>query len=323
MTLEGICNASFPRQQRWGPFDHPPTYVNILREEIRATPGRVFNSGAFPPNSGSALSVPQLDSLYSFTTPEAFAFYRTFFGPTARLFMNPATTIPGDIILDAANIRYFVLNTARSDLNGEAEKRRFEKLYSDDYVNVFRHSGLNSPFFSSEYRVVPESRSLNELADLGKGQVILNRHPGFVATSNHPGDSQPRVLAKGLNSVTIDIRAPRPGLIYVSETNYPGWSATVNDKPVAVLTANHAFRAVPVPQGDVHVQLRYRPAGLKAGLSVTFFALTVVFWLGLRSRESAAKIVGTRTAESVDRAAEPSHSPVPKRRSRPHRRKRR
>ena len=72
-----------------------------------------------------------------------------------------------------------------------------------------------------------------------------------------------------LNGFTLAVDAPRPGLVYASESVFDGWSATVNGSPAPILPANYAFRAVAVPAGQVRVEFRYWPPGLTLGLVVT------------------------------------------------------
>ena len=73
--------------------------------------------------------------------------------------------------------------------------------------------------------------------------------------------------------MTVDVQAPRPGLLYLADTWFPGWTATVNGQPVPILVANYAFRAVPVPAGRDVIQFTYWPAGLNAGLIISSICL--------------------------------------------------
>jgi len=43
--------------------------------------------------------------------------------------------------------------------------------------------------------------------------------------------------------VEWDVELPRPGVLVVSESAYPGWEATVDDRPAAWLRANYVLRA--------------------------------------------------------------------------------
>ena len=75
--------------------------------------------------------------------------------------------------------------------------------------------------------------------------------------------------------VEVATDSPAASYLLLSDTFDPGWSATVDGRPEAIVPANVAFRAVLVPSGKHLVRFSYEPAGFRAGLTVT--ALGVVF----------------------------------------------
>ena len=62
----------------------------------------------------------------------------------------------------------------------------------------------------------------------------------------------------------------------MADTWYPGWQATLDDKPVPLLRADGLFKAVQVPAGEHHIILSYRPPSYKIGA-----LLSLIAWLGL------------------------------------------
>jgi hypothetical protein len=66
------------------------------------------------------------------------------------------------------------------------------------------------------------------------------------------------------------------GLLTLSDQFYPGWRATVDGLPTAIVRADTVFRAVCVPPGDHIVHFEYRPMSLYLGL-----AMTVLGWLAM------------------------------------------
>jgi hypothetical protein len=59
--------------------------------------------------------------------------------------------------------------------------------------------------------------------------------------------------------LTVKVDAPADGLLVVADTAYPGWTASVDGKPVDIQLANVNFRAVDVPAGAQTVEFRYQP----------------------------------------------------------------
>jgi len=73
----------------------------------------------------------------------------------------------------------------------------------------------------------------------------------------------------------LHVKMPKPGVLVVADTDYPGWEATIDGKEVPILRANVAFRAVEVPAGEHVVEFRFRPASARHGLIASFFFLAL------------------------------------------------
>ena len=69
--------------------------------------------------------------------------------------------------------------------------------------------------------------------------------------------------------------ATSPAYLLLSDTFDPGWSATLDGRPVPIRPAYIAFRAVFVPRGRHMVVFTYRPAGFLTGLAVTGLGLAL------------------------------------------------
>ncbi|MEW6304879.1 MAG: YfhO family protein [Verrucomicrobiota bacterium] len=91
-----------------------------------------------------------------------------------------------------------------------------------------------------------------------------------------------RVLTNtwGAHEVTAEVEALDPALLVVAQTYYHPWRAYVNDEPVTLLRANHAFQAVPIPAGKSRVRLVYEDEKFAKGAMVSLItlAICVVLW---------------------------------------------
>lgn len=65
----------------------------------------------------------------------------------------------------------------------------------------------------------------------------------------------------------------QPGVLVVTDTFFPGWEATLDERPVPILRANTAFRAVVVPAGEHVVEMRYRPKPFRRGVALSLGTL--------------------------------------------------
>jgi hypothetical protein len=68
-----------------------------------------------------------------------------------------------------------------------------------------------------------------------------------------------------------------PGLLVLSEINYPGWMATVNGSPTSIVEVDGLLRGVALPGGPARVEMFFRPASLIVGGVLS--ALGVVLWI--------------------------------------------
>jgi uncharacterized membrane protein YfhO len=82
----------------------------------------------------------------------------------------------------------------------------------------------------------------------------------------------------------IDVNAPQPGYLVLTDAYYPGWIATVDGQAVEIERANIMFRAVRVPAGQHSVEFHYQPQSLSLGLLISIGTMAVLFGAGLIAR---------------------------------------
>jgi uncharacterized membrane protein YfhO len=87
--------------------------------------------------------------------------------------------------------------------------------------------------------------------------------------------------------VVLETDASAPALLVLAEAWYPGWSATVDGSPAAVVPANAWMRAVSVPAGRHQVELRFRSRWLLPGALLSFLTAAGLALLVRRERYAA------------------------------------
>jgi uncharacterized membrane protein YfhO len=88
--------------------------------------------------------------------------------------------------------------------------------------------------------------------------------------------------------VEAEVDAAVPALAVLNDTFAPGWTATVDGAPAAVVGADGALRATPVEKGRHTIVWRYRAPGLRTGAAVSGLALVLLGLLGWRVRRVAS-----------------------------------
>ncbi|HUR44322.1 MAG TPA: YfhO family protein, partial [Candidatus Saccharimonadales bacterium] len=102
--------------------------------------------------------------------------------------------------------------------------------------------------------------------------------------------AQARVSGSSVSSSRIEaqVEASEPALVVFSQSYYHRWHAYVNDKPVKLWRANHAFQALEVPAGSSNIKIIYEDPALGLGAILSSLALLgcVTGWFFLAKRPS-------------------------------------
>jgi hypothetical protein len=130
----------------------------------------------------------------------------------------------------------------------------------------------------------PAKRVSSLKAGISPNTVVLDTSgPG---ASGEP--AKVRVTSADGDTLSADVDAAGAGYLVVADSlQQPGWSATMDGKPVALLPADHAMVAVAVPTGVHRVVLSYTVPGQHTGIVVTgaaFFACLAISALWWRRR---------------------------------------
>src|SRR6185503_5696697 len=250
-------------------------------------------------NAGSAYELREWDSLMTFNSSRTFELYKRYAAPGAYLFLREAVLLPPDPVLDAANVGLVAIHEARNGAMAEALRRGYRSFFNDGRVSLFVRATEPQFYFTSSFRVVTRKQALVEVSrQRPRRQILLEEDPGLPPAPNAASDPPVRVRRWDRNGLTLEVQAPRPGLLYLSQSFFPGWRAEVDGRPRALRVANYAFQAVAVPAGRSVVELSYVPPGLKAGGAVSIAALLVLLGLVWRRDvpipEAAPRAVGAR-----------------------------
>ncbi len=147
-------------------------------------------------------------------------------------------------------------------------------VHSDAGGAVYRRvDALPRIRWASRSRVVTDRHERIALVDQGvPTDTVLLEDDRLPVGSGRPAGV--RVLADQREGSIIDVDAEGDGYLVVADSIVrPGWGATVDGSPVALAHGNHAFAAVPVPEGRHRIELAYRAPGLTAGVILTVTSL--------------------------------------------------
>ena len=170
---------------------------------------------------------------------------------------------------------------------------RWKKVYDRDEVLILENRrALPRAWLTGAARVVSADESLalitgesSETFD-PKSTVLLEANIPELSSlpqTSLPNSCTAKVTSFESNSLTIRTSCESYSILVVSEMNYPGWEATIDDRKLAIQTADYLLRGIAVPAGEHVVEMRYAAPFAQRGAIVsicTLALLGVMFGVG-------------------------------------------
>ena len=276
-------------------------FEDLVSDRIPETRGRVLSVGrtTMPPTNwlaGEGLRVVDTDAN---TILARTANYLSMIDPTlvqtgrrSRLTeLSPASRLE-DPLLEVASVE-IALSTDPTTITGSFEPLTAVPTAESDSTLIVSAALEPRPrarlmFRHSTVRDAADARSAlrAQVEHLG-GRVIVEGAPEEFTCKQPSSEPELEWLVDGANrqQFRVDVGDGR-GFLFVADAYAPGWKATIDGEPAAVLPANLAFRAVALDEGEHVVEFRYEPLAWTLGgiLVWSGLLLMVGVWALGRSR---------------------------------------
>jgi hypothetical protein len=185
---------------------------------------------------------------------------------------------------DIANGQYLLLNN--KNINDLYKKQIISgdllKVFSDKSVSVYKKTkALPRAIFVTRWSVLSEAEILGKLLDPNfdsTKEILLNKTPS-IHISTTPNIDTIEYLSYSADNIILKVSTQQQGLLFVSDTWYPGWKAYVDEKEVEIFRADYAFRAVAVPQGSHKIRFIYDPESFRIGEWLSLAGLGILLTL--------------------------------------------
>lgn len=159
---------------------------------------------------------------------------------------------------------------------------KYEILYGDKAIG-FRETYLPRAFLVPDYRVAPPQEVLDILTspdfDPRRTVILENedeaRRPG-TGFQNSFLSEKVEVTTCRPDTLVLDSSSQAAGYLFLSEIHYPGWKATIDDRPAKILRGNYLFRVIPVPEGRHRIRMQFDPWTIKLGSVLSAVTLLVI-----------------------------------------------
>ena len=195
-------------------------------------------------------------------------------------------------LFDLLGVKYVLDKNDDFKSDWEPELLRFPQgryflfWQSEKWKAYQRKTVLPRTFLAGGYEVISgDEQIISRLHSLNfdyRDNLILESDPQFKAEKG--GINRVDIIKYSPNEVNINVNSDRPKLLFLSDSYYSGWEATINGKPTPTYRADYVFRAIKIFEGNSKVVFSYNPMSFKVGLilSLTGLLLNAVFLLPKR-----------------------------------------
>jgi hypothetical protein len=218
-------------------------------------------------------------------------------------------------LVDVLNVRYLIAAVApgpkwqerfRPPL-GAAPQARYEATW-DAQLKVFENAEVMPRAFVA-YTARLAKSSTEEAALVARSDFDPHREIVVSAVTARGQPIPPpelenrgrlptpaRLLAHTRHRVVLEAVAQAPGVLVLADAFYPGWTATVDGRPVPIMPVDLALRGVPLGPGSHRVEMTYRDPSLRLGLWLSLLGLSGLLGLAFLGRRRGQRIGATEAA---------------------------
>jgi hypothetical protein len=193
-------------------------------------------------------------------------------------------------VVDLLNVRFIV--TRQEDTSRFAAFPKFKYLAHLPGHELFENRTVFPRFFlvhqARAARSIQEARDLVLRHKIDLRQIAIVDQPMQLAAAS--GSDEVKTMRYEPNALEVATQSSRGGLLVLSETNYPGWKAWVDDQPAPIYSTDIALRGVIVPAGAHRVRMAFHPWILPASLGISLATAILLAISAFVYRRNASRI---------------------------------
>lgn len=169
-------------------------------------------------------------------------------------------------------------------------------VYEDNKYQIFENKTfLPKAFLAYHYEIGQSDQEIiDKLFSPGfalRKNIILEEKVPFAQTSQDVKEGRVEFNTYTPNKIDLKVNQDQDGILFLSDSFYPGWKAFIDGRESKIYRADYAFRAVLVPRGNHVIKFLYEPLNFKAGLILSFgviISLTGILALSFFKRKKLA-----------------------------------
>jgi hypothetical protein len=176
-------------------------------------------------------------------------------------------------IVDLMNVRYIIARA--EDVPRMAAIPKFRHIASLPGNELFENTAVFPRFFLvHQVRTVGSLEQARDLIlrhqiDLRESAIVEKQISISSASSATHSTDEVKTIQYEPTKIDISTESSRGSLLVLSETNYPGWKAWLDDRPAPIYSTDIALRGVMVPAGAHRIRMEFHPLILPISLGIS------------------------------------------------------
>jgi len=189
-------------------------------------------------------------------------------------------------ILNLGSVRYILDRVENGSTQETFPPNQFNQVGTmNDWKILESSNALPRAFLVNDYTIATSRKEqatiLMQPSFNPKTTALLEENPPFKASINQ--SSGAAVLQSyEPNKIIIQTQSSTSSILIVTDTYYPGWTATIDRTRTSIKRVDYTYRAIFVPEGEHVITMRFEPLSFRIGIWVSIGSiLTLVAFLVL------------------------------------------
>lgn len=169
---------------------------------------------------------------------------------------------------------------------------QFSQIYNDNSYEIYQNNNaFPHAFLAGSYKVTEDPQEIINILISKKTnlreEIVLENDPGIAQVKGNIGSAS--VEKYKSDEIEINVQAEKPGMLFLSDNYYKGWTATVDGIETPIYRADYSFRAVPVEKGKHVVKFMYNPFSFALGVWLAVVGICGIVIISLFPRIGVRK----------------------------------
>ena len=179
---------------------------------------------------------------------------------------------------ELTSVRYIVSDNKSMNESGVIpDTNTFPLIWKNDKWLVYQYKKSMPRFFvTSSFKVIKNDKEiLNYLfdKDFVPGEIILEENPGFEPKES---SGSATIIDYSPNKISARVNAKNDSLFYLSDNYSKMFRVFIDGKEGKILRANYTFRAVPIPEGEHVVEMKYDDRSFVLSLKIAIITFSIL-----------------------------------------------